>query len=71
MLGDALVVLRIVAVLASPALVNLAPQIWERIGLEGSPVEQRLPDAAVWGGSPGGMPVTKGQPLVPRLQDKA
>jgi hypothetical protein len=69
-LGDALEVLRIVAVLASPALVHLAPQIWARIGLDGSPADQRLPGAAAWGGYPGGLPVTKGEPLVPRLQDK-
>ena len=36
-LGDALEVLRIVAVLASPALTRAPEEIWRRIGLTGSP----------------------------------
>jgi methionyl-tRNA synthetase len=65
-LGDALEVLRIVSVLASPAVPAAAAEIWRRIGLPGSPEEQRLPDAASWGGYPGGLPVEKGTPLFPR-----
>jgi len=66
-LGDALEVLRIVAVLASPAVPGAAAEIWHRLGLSGSPQDQRLPAAAAWGGYPGGLPVTKGRPLFPRL----
>jgi methionyl-tRNA synthetase len=66
-LGDALEVLRIVAVLASPAIPATVREIWSRIGLEGSPDEQRVPDAVAWGGYPGGVTVTKGSPLFPRL----
>ena len=66
-LGDALEVLRIVAVLATPALVHAPREIWRRIGLSGDPAEQRVPDAVTWGGYPGGLPVEKGQPLFPRL----
>jgi methionyl-tRNA synthetase len=40
--------------------------IWRRIGLPGTPEEQRLPEAAAWGGYPGGLPVEKGAPLFPR-----
>ena len=69
-MGDALEVLRIVAILASPALPNLTPVIWARIGLDGSPADQRLPEAAAWGGYPAGRPVTKGDPLVPRIGTK-
>jgi methionyl-tRNA synthetase len=65
-LGDALEALRIVAVLASPAIPEAAQVIWERIGLAGSVDAQRLPDAAAWGGYPGGLTVTKGAPLFPR-----
>jgi methionyl-tRNA synthetase len=68
-LGDALEVLRIVAVLASPALPSACAEIWRRLGLDGSPDEQRLPDAASWGGYPGGLPVEKGAPLFPRRVD--
>ena len=66
-LGDALEVLRIVAVLASPAVPNASAEIWRRIGLPGSPLDQRLPEAATWGQYPGGLPVEKGDPLFPRL----
>ncbi len=66
-MGDALEVLRLVAVLASPAMPSTCAAIWSRIGLEGSPLDQRLPDAARWGGYPGGLPVTKGDALFPRI----
>ena len=65
-LGDALEALRIVAVLASPAVPDTAQRVWERIGLPGQVVDQRLPGAAAWGGYPGGLPVSKGAPLFPR-----
>ena len=67
-LGDALEVLRIVAVLASPALTRASQEIWRRIGLPGRVEDQRLPKAAAWGGYPGGVPVERGVPLFPRLQ---
>jgi methionyl-tRNA synthetase len=65
-LGDALEVLRIVAVLASPAMPATAAEIWRRIGLAGDPGATRLPGAAAWGGYLGGTPVVKGDPLFPR-----
>jgi methionyl-tRNA synthetase len=66
-LGDALEVLRIVAVLASPALTRAPAEIWRRIGLDDDPALSRLPEAAAWGGYPGGLAVEKGAPLFPRL----
>ncbi|HEY3000574.1 MAG TPA: methionine--tRNA ligase [Acidimicrobiales bacterium] len=66
-LGDALEALRIVAILASPAVPAASAEVWRRIGLAGSPLDQRLPGAAAWGGYPGGLAVTKGAPLFPRL----
>ena len=65
-LGGALEALRIVALLASPALPATAAEIWRRIGLPGSPAAHRLPDDAAWGGYPGGLAVEKGAPLFPR-----
>ena len=65
-LGDALEALRIVALLAWPAIPTSSTEIWRRLGLPGSPADQRLPDAAAWGGYPGGLPVEKGPPLFPR-----
>jgi methionyl-tRNA synthetase len=66
-LGDALEALRLVAVLASPAIPAAAVEVWRRIGLPGTPTDQRLPGAAAWGGYPGGLPVETGPPLFPRL----
>ncbi len=69
-LGDALEALRIVAVLASPAMPAAAEEVWRRLGLTaavGPIAGQRLPDAAAWGGYPGGLPVEKGKPLFPRI----
>jgi methionyl-tRNA synthetase len=67
-MGDALEALRVVAVLAWPAMPTATAEIWRRVGLEGSPGDQRLPDAARWGGYPGGLAVEKGEPLFPRKQ---
>lgn len=66
-LGDALEVLRIVAVLATPAMPDTCAELWRRIGLGGAPGDERLPVAAAWGGYPGGLPVEKGAPLFPRI----
>ena len=65
-LGDALEVLRIVAVLCWPAMPSTAAEIWRRIGAPGDPASARLPSAAAWGGYPGGVAVIKGDPLFPR-----
>ncbi len=65
-LGDALEALRIVALLATPAMPSATAEIWRRIGLPGAPGDNVLPAAAAWGGYPGGVPVEKGAPLFPR-----
>jgi methionyl-tRNA synthetase len=65
-LGDALETLRIVAILASPVIPGTAQAVWERIGLAGAVTDQRLPEAASWGGYPGGLAVLKSTPLFPR-----
>jgi methionyl-tRNA synthetase len=65
-MGDALEALRVVTLLAAPALPAACTEVWRRIGLSGDPAELRLPDAAAWGGYPGGLPVEKGAPLFPR-----
>jgi methionyl-tRNA synthetase len=65
-MGDALEALRIVAILASPAIPDTCQTIWERLGLPGGVTDQRLPAAAAWGGYPGGLQVTKAGPLFPR-----
>jgi methionyl-tRNA synthetase len=65
-LGDALEVIRLAALLVSPAIPTTAQRIWERLGLVGPIDEQRVPDALAWGGYPAGLSVIKGDPLFPR-----
>ena len=67
-LGDCLEALRIVALLASPLIPRAAGELWRRLGLPGVPGDQRLPEAAAWGGLPAGSPLEKGDPLFPRIE---
>lgn len=67
-LGDALEALRIVAILASPAVPHAAAEVWRRLGLPGTLEDQRLPDAARWGQYPGGAAIETGAPLFPRIK---
>ena len=55
-LGDALEVLRIVAILIAPAMPSTAVEVWRRIGLDGDPSAARVPEDAQWGGYTGGLP---------------
>ena len=64
-LGDALEAVRIVSLLASPAVPSTSAEIWRRLGLQDFEAH-RLPDAVEWGGYPGGLPVEKGPSLFPR-----
>lgn len=65
-LGDALEVLRIVAILISPVMFDTAKEIWRRIGMSETVASARLPQSATWGGTHPGAPVIKGDPLFPR-----
>jgi methionyl-tRNA synthetase len=67
-LGDCLEVLRIVALLTNPLIPNASAELWTRLGLDGSPADQRLPDAAQWGLLPAGSRLRKGEPLFPRRE---
>jgi methionyl-tRNA synthetase len=67
-LGDCLEALRVVALLASPAIPRASAELWRRLGLPGRPEDQRLPDAAAWGLGPEGTRLEKGEPLFPRLE---
>jgi len=68
-LGDAVEALRIVAILASPALPTTAQQIWERLGLDGAVTDQRIPADVAWAAvsGPADRPITKAPPLFPRI----
>ena len=67
-IGDCLETLRVVALLASPAIPRASAELWRRLGLPGSPTDQRLPDAVAWGGLPAGASLEKGAPLFPRIE---
>jgi methionyl-tRNA synthetase len=67
-LGDCLEVLRLVALFTAPVIPNASAELWRRLGLPGTPDEQRLPDAAAWGGLPAGLTLEKGDPLFPRFE---
>jgi methionyl-tRNA synthetase len=73
-LGDALEALRIVTILASPAIPDSSAEIWRRLGLAGAPDAAGIaaPDGGLaWGGYPGGTEVERGKPLFPRRQLEA
>jgi methionyl-tRNA synthetase len=60
-------VLRVLAVLTFPAMPSAARRLWAQLGLEGSPADVRLADAARWGGLRPGTRVRRGEALFPRL----
>ena len=66
-MGDALEALRIVSILANPALPTTTQEIWNRIGLTGNIADLRINADTKWGQYTGGTQVVKGQPLFPRL----
>lgn len=59
--------LRILAVLIAPVMPSGAQALWEQLGLAGSVSDQRLPQAAHWGGMPHSTITRKGDSLFPRL----
>ncbi len=65
-MGDALEALRIVAVMAFPAVPDTARQIWSRIGMTTNIEDCRIPADVQWGGYSAGNTVVKGDPLFPR-----
>ncbi len=68
-LGSALEALRVVALLAWPAMPGTCTEIWRRLGLEGSPESRRVPADSTWGGYSGGLGVETGAPLFPRKNE--
>ena len=65
-MGDALEALRIVTILASPAMPATTQDVWHRLGMSGQVSDQRVGTDTQWGRYPGGTTVTKGEPLFPR-----
>ncbi len=65
-LGDALEVLRLVAILVSPAMPTACAELWRRIGMRERLSDQRAPEALEWGAYTAGAAVEKGSALFPR-----
>lgn len=65
-MGDALEALRIVTILANPAMPMATQEIWRRIGLTGEITDMRIEVDTAWGLYPAGRIVVKGEPLFPR-----
>jgi len=68
-MGDAIEALRIVTILANPALPTTTQEIWRRLGLSGNIEDRRVGPDTTWGGYPAGLRVDKGEPLFPSKKD--
>jgi methionyl-tRNA synthetase len=60
--------LRVLAVLIGPIMPGAAQRLWDQLGIEAPLADQRLPEAARWGGLEPGTKTTKGEALFPRLE---
>ena len=67
-MGDALEAIRLVAILATPAMPGVCEEIWRRVGLSGSPIDVPFATSATWGQYRSSAPVAKGEPLFPRIR---
>ena len=65
-MGDALEALRIVTILAFPAMPDTCREIWRRIGMTSDIESVRIGTDTAWGQYPAGNAVEKGDPLFPR-----
>ena len=67
-LYNSLEVLRIAGILLSPVMPSKTAELLKRIGWSHAP---KFSDAQAWGLLPGGQPITKGDPLFPRVEIKS
>jgi len=67
-MGDALEAIRLVSILATPAMPAVCAEIWQRIGLSGAPSDELFATSATWGRYPGAARISKGEPLFPRIK---
>jgi methionyl-tRNA synthetase len=70
-MGDALEAIRIVAILATPAMPKTCEEIWRRIGLTGLPSDEVFATSSVWGQYRSDATIQKGEPLFPRMRSDA
>jgi methionyl-tRNA synthetase len=70
-MGNALEAIRLVAILASPAMPKVCEEIWRRIGLSGTPTDEVFSSSATWGRYRSDATIEKGAPLFPRMKSDA
>jgi methionyl-tRNA synthetase len=69
-LYNALEAVRISALFTAPVMPRTSAEVWRRLGLGDIATVDDILGAAEWGGLPEGSPVTKGEPLFPRIYDE-
>jgi methionyl-tRNA synthetase len=67
-MGDALEAIRLVAILATPAMPKVCEEIWRRIGLAGAPSDEVFATSTAWGQYRTVTRIEKGEPLFPRMK---
>ena len=67
-MGNALEAIRLVTILATPAIPQVCATIWTRIGLEGTPTDEVFATSAQWGRYRASLAIDKGEPLFPRIK---
>ncbi len=67
-MGNALEAIRLVTILATPAIPQVCATIWTRIGLEGTPTDEVFAASAQWGRYHATRAIHKGEPLFPRIK---
>jgi methionyl-tRNA synthetase len=70
-LYNALEAVRIAALFTAPVMPETSAEVWNRLGLGDIVAVTDVASAAAWGGLPPGSPVTKGDPLFPRIYEEA
>ncbi len=70
-MGDALEAIRLVTILATPAMPAVCATIWHRIGLAGAPTDEVVTTSARWGQYAPVNAIEKGEPLFPRIKADA
>ncbi len=69
-LYNTLEAVRIATILLTPWLPTATARVWDQLGITAPLANQRLADAARWGGLPSGTQVRPGAPIFPRIETK-
>jgi len=61
--------MRQLAVLLFPVIPSKAQEIWQQLGINGSPEDIHVDDLKTWGGLDAGLKVAPGDPVFPRIEE--